>query len=50
MLLKEAHIVVLPGVGFGESGEGFVRLALTIEVAEMKKAFDRIEKLELFKV
>jgi alanine-synthesizing transaminase len=27
-LLVEAHVAVSPGVGFGETGEGFVRFAL----------------------
>jgi alanine-synthesizing transaminase len=27
-LLKRAKVAVSPGVGFGESGEGFVRFAL----------------------
>ncbi|MCK9217753.1 MAG: aminotransferase class I/II-fold pyridoxal phosphate-dependent enzyme, partial [Firmicutes bacterium] len=48
-LLKEAHIVVLPGIAFGNCGEGYIRLALTIGVSELEKAFDRIEKMDLFK-
>ena len=27
-LLREAHVAVSPGIGFGESGEGYVRFAL----------------------
>lgn len=47
-LLKEAHIVVLPGTAFGACGEGYIRLALTIEIPKLEKAFDRIEKMCLF--
>lgn len=43
-LLKEAHVLVIPGNAFGESGEGYVRIALTVNVEKLKKAFDRIEK------
>jgi alanine-synthesizing transaminase len=27
-LLREAHVAVAPGIGFGEYGEGYVRIAL----------------------
>jgi len=47
VLLKEAHIVALPGIAFGSCGEGYIRLALTIGMSEMKEAFDRIEKLSV---
>ena len=43
-LLKEAHVLVIPGNAFGESGEGYVRIALTVNVEKLKEAFDRIEK------
>lgn len=49
LLLKEAHIVVLPGIAFGKCGEGYIRLALTIGVPELEKAFDRMEEMSLFK-
>lgn len=44
-LLREAHILALPGNTFGNCGEGFIRLALTVNVDKLKEAFDRIEKL-----
>lgn len=47
VLLKEAHIVALPGIAFGNCGEGYIRLALTIGIPEMKEAFDRIEKISV---
>lgn len=44
-LLEEAHILALPGNAFGESGEGYIRIALTIPIPELEEAFNRIEKL-----
>lgn len=48
-MLDEAHVLVLPGSGFGEAGEGFVRIAATVGIETLKEAFDRIEKMECFK-
>lgn len=41
-LLEEAGVAVSPGVGFGPSGEGFVRFALVDEVARIESAMTRI--------
>ncbi|MGD9014639.1 MAG: LL-diaminopimelate aminotransferase [Candidatus Omnitrophota bacterium] len=41
-LLKEVGIVVTPGIGFGKSGEGYVRFALTIEQQRIKQAIHRL--------
>ncbi|TDP49845.1 aminotransferase class I/II-fold pyridoxal phosphate-dependent enzyme [Aminicella lysinilytica] len=48
-ILDEAHILVLPGSGFGPAGEGFVRIACTVSVDILKEAFDRLEKMDIFK-
>ncbi|MDY0235678.1 MAG: aminotransferase class I/II-fold pyridoxal phosphate-dependent enzyme [Gudongella sp.] len=48
-LLKEAGVAVVPGVAFGCNGDKYIRLAVTLNVDRMKEAFDRIEKMELFK-
>lgn len=45
MLLKEAHVLVIPGDGFGKSGEGYVRIACTVGIEKLKDALDRIESL-----
>ncbi len=42
--LQKYHILVLPGNIFGEGGEGYIRMSLTIEMDKLKEAFDRIEK------
>lgn len=46
-LLREAHLLVIPGTAFGESGEGYIRIACTLAIDQLKIAFDRIEKLRL---
>ena len=40
-LLDKYHIIVLSGEGFGESGKGFVRIALTCPVEKLKEVIDR---------
>jgi alanine-synthesizing transaminase len=37
-LLEEAHVAVAPGVGFGEEGEGFVRIALVENEQRLRQA------------
>jgi LL-diaminopimelate aminotransferase len=41
-LLEKAHVTVVPGVGFGAHGEGFVRLALTVDKARLEEAVARM--------
>lgn len=43
-LLERYHILVVPGNAFGTSGEGYVRLALTLGVDRIREAFDRLPK------
>lgn len=43
--LDEADIVVTPGVGFGKSGEGYVRMALTVPVERIHLAVQRLAKV-----
>ncbi len=44
-LLDKADIVVTPGVGFGKSGEGFIRMALTVPKERLQEAVVRIKKI-----
>ena len=44
-LLDEASIVVTPGCGFGQSGEGYVRMALTASEDRIKEAIERLKKV-----
>ena len=43
-LLKEAKIAVSPGIGFGESGEGYVRIALIENENRIRQAARNIKK------
>ncbi|RCW41690.1 MULTISPECIES: aminotransferase class I/II-fold pyridoxal phosphate-dependent enzyme [unclassified Halanaerobium] len=43
-LLKNKSVLVLPGRDFGDSEGEFVRVACTLEIKELEKAFDRINK------
>lgn len=47
LILKKAHVLTLPGNAFGSCGEGYIRIACTVNVDVLKEAFDRIEKLTL---
>jgi alanine-synthesizing transaminase len=41
-LIEEAGVAVAPGVAFGRGGEGFVRLALTVDEPRLQLAAERI--------
>lgn len=43
-LLEKSYVVIAPGVGFGPSGEGYVRLSLTVPTARLQEAVSRISK------
>lgn len=49
VLLKQAHVVVAPGNGFGKTGEGFVRIGLLDHPVRLQEACERIGKLALFR-
>ena len=44
-LLTHAHVAVAPGVGFGEEGEGFVRIALVENEQRLRQAARGVKKL-----
>jgi len=46
-LIEEAHVVTVPGGGFGPAGEGYLRMALTVDVARIEEAVERIGRLKL---
>jgi len=49
ILLGEAHIMVAPGIGFGEFGEGYVRVGLLSSEQRLAEAVRRISRLDIFK-
>ncbi|MCD6221088.1 LL-diaminopimelate aminotransferase [bacterium] len=44
-LLEKGKIIATPGIGFGPSGEGYVRFSLTISEEKIKKAIERIKEI-----
>lgn len=48
-ILDEAHVLVLPGSGFGDAGEGFIRIAATVGIDTLEEAFNRMEGMDIFK-
>lgn len=48
-ILEKAHVNLINGSAFGPAGEGFIRIAVTVNKDKINEAFDRIEKLDIFK-
>ncbi len=46
LLLDKANVVTTPGSGFGEEGEGFIRLSSFGNYEDTVRAIERIKKLE----
>jgi len=45
-MLAEANVVVIPGLGFGPHGEGYVRFALTVDESRTAEAGKRIAQIK----
>ena len=43
-MLEKCGIIVVPGVGYGSSGEGYVRFALTLDEARIREAIGRMKQ------
>lgn len=46
-LIEEQGIVVTPGSGFGDDGEGYFRISLTIDESRIGEAITRLKSLKL---
>jgi LL-diaminopimelate aminotransferase len=46
-VLEEAGVIMLPGSGFGQAAEGFLRVALTVTEDRIREAVSRLGKLKL---
>ena len=46
-VLDEANVIMLPGSGFGQAAEGFMRVALTVTEGRIQEAVRRLGKLKL---
>ncbi|MFH1022713.1 MAG: aminotransferase class I/II-fold pyridoxal phosphate-dependent enzyme [Planctomycetota bacterium] len=44
-MLDEAHVAVFPGLGFGEEGEGHIRIALVENEERLRQAVRQIKKV-----
>lgn len=47
LLLEKTGIIVTPGIGYGEYGEGYVRIALTVDEKRLEEAIERLKNLKL---
>ena len=45
LLIRETGVVIAPGTGFGECGEGYVRFALVEDTARIREAVKRIKRI-----
>ena len=43
-MLEKCGIIVVPGVGYGPSGEGYVRFALTLDESRIREALGRMKQ------
>jgi LL-diaminopimelate aminotransferase len=46
-ILEETGVVLTPGIGFGSHGEGYFRIALTVDKQRLNEALERISKVKL---
>ena len=44
-LLEKAGVLVIPGQAFGEAGKGYIRIAVTQDMATLEKAVVAFSKL-----
>ena len=42
LVLEKTGVIITPGNGYGEYGEGYFRIALTVDKVRMQEAFDRM--------
>jgi len=47
LLLEKCGIIVAPGIGYGDYGEGYIRIALTVEEKRLEEAIQRIEEARI---
>jgi LL-diaminopimelate aminotransferase len=45
LLIENAGIVATPGNGFGDAGEGYIRMTLTVDESRLKEAIERLRKI-----
>jgi LL-diaminopimelate aminotransferase len=45
LLLEQGRIVATPGNGFGDAGEGYIRMAITVDETRIKEAIERLKRI-----
>ncbi|MGN0711417.1 MAG: pyridoxal phosphate-dependent aminotransferase [Anaerovoracaceae bacterium] len=48
LILRQAHVLMLPGNAFGNCGEGYLRIACTVGIDKLGEAVERIKKIPEF--
>ena len=43
LVLEKAGVIITPGIGYGENGEGYFRIALTVENKRIGEALERMK-------
>jgi LL-diaminopimelate aminotransferase len=46
LLIEQAGIVATPGSGFGDAGEGFIRMAMTVDEKRLQEAIERLKGIK----
>jgi LL-diaminopimelate aminotransferase len=46
LLIERTGIVATPGNGFGEGGEGFIRMAITVDESRLTEAIERLKRID----
>jgi len=47
LVLEKAGVIITPGNGYGENGEGYFRISLTIATDRLKEALERIKAVKI---
>lgn len=43
-LLEKQHVAVAPGITYGEAYDGYIRIACTLDIVELEKAVERLQR------
>ncbi|OGP90160.1 MAG: LL-diaminopimelate aminotransferase [Deltaproteobacteria bacterium RBG_16_48_10] len=46
LLIEQAGIVATPGNGFGDEGEGYIRMTITVDEVRIKEAIERLKQIQ----
>jgi LL-diaminopimelate aminotransferase len=46
LLLEKGGIVATPGNGFGDAGEGYIRMAITVDETRLREAIERLKQIK----